>query len=135
MNSYFEAVSAKMKDWKVAVLVIVFTVARILYGYAWFEAGLHKIAWFSDGKLNSAGKIGTMITNIAGPKVTSFDPLYINKAWAWVAQNIFLGMPGVTDTRVFDTCVYIEIPTSLENRAFFIGKMSNSLQLLVRNFA
>ncbi|WP_206812961.1 hypothetical protein [Paradesulfitobacterium ferrireducens] len=37
--------------------------------------------------------------------------------------------------RVFDTCVYIEIPTSLENRAFFIGKMSNSLQLLVRNFA
>lgn len=100
MNSYFEAVSAKMKDWKVAVLVIVFTVARILYGYAWFEAGLHKIAWFSDGKLNSAGKIGTMITNIAGPKVTSFDPLYINKAWAWVAQNIFLGMPGVTDTLV-----------------------------------
>ena len=31
--------------------------------------------------------------------------------------------------RVFDTCVYIEIPTSLENRAFFIKIMSNSSDL------
>lgn len=97
MTSYFDAVKTQFQDRKVALLVIIFTVARIIYGWSWFEAGLHKLAWFSDGKLNSTGKIGTLITNIAGPKVTSFDPLYINKAWAWVAQNVFQSMPGITD--------------------------------------
>jgi len=33
--------------------------------------------------------------------------------------------------RVFDTCAYIEISTSLENRAFFIEKMSNFLQSII----
>lgn len=89
MNAYFEAVKAELKNRKTMVLVILFTVARIIYGWSWFEAGLHKLAWFSDGKLNSTGKIGTLIKNIAGPEVKSLDPLYINKAWAWVAQNIF----------------------------------------------
>ncbi|TEB08838.1 hypothetical protein Psfp_04302 [Pelotomaculum sp. FP] len=42
---------------------------------------------------------------------------------------------GIKLTRVFDTCANIEISTSLENRAFFIKKMSNSLQFLVSNFA
>jgi len=41
----------------------------------------------------------------------------------------------VAKKRVFDTCAYIEISTSLENRAFFIEKMSNFPQSLVRNFA
>jgi len=100
MASYYNAVKVQFKDSKVALLVVIFTVARVIYGWAWFEAGLHKLAWFSDGKLNSAGKIGTLITNIAGEKVTNFDPLYINKGFGWVAQNIFLGMPGVTDTLV-----------------------------------
>ncbi|KJR47683.1 hypothetical protein UF75_1961 [Desulfosporosinus sp. I2] len=100
MTTYFDTVKEQFKDRKVAFLVIVFTVARLIYGLAWVESASHKIVWFSDGKLNSAAKIGSLITNIAGPKVTSFDPLYINKAFAWVAQNIFLGMPGVTDTLV-----------------------------------
>ncbi|GAB6155982.1 hypothetical protein JCM17380_47340 [Desulfosporosinus burensis] len=109
MTSYFGAVKEQLKDRKVAFLVIIFTVARLIYGWSWFQAGLHKLAWFSDGKLNSTGKIGTLIKNIAGPEVKSFDPLYINKAWAWVAQNIFQGMPGVTDGLV----VILEIAVGL----------------------
>ena len=109
MTSYFGAVKEQLKDRKVAFLVIIFTVARLIYGWSWFQSGLHKLAWFSDGKLNSTGKIGTLIKNIAGPEVKSFDPLYINKAWAWVAQNIFQGMPGVTDGLV----VILEISVGL----------------------
>ncbi|WP_407314021.1 DoxX family protein [Desulfosporosinus sp. SB140] len=101
MTAYLNAVKAKFKDGKVAVLVIIFTVARLIYGWSWVTSGLEKsTTWFSDGKLNSAGKIGSLITNIAGPKVTSYDPLYINKAFAWIAQNVFLNMPQVTDVLV-----------------------------------
>lgn len=80
MTSYFGAVKEQLKDRKVAFLVIIFTVARIIYGWSWFQAGFKKLAWFSDDKFNSTGKIGTLIKNIAGPEVKSFDPLYINKA-------------------------------------------------------
>lgn len=100
MAAYFDAVKEQLKDRKVAFLVIIFTAARLIYGWAWVESGLHKLVWLSDGKFNSTGKIGSLITNIAGEKVTSFDPLYINKAFAWVAQNVFLSMPGVTDSLV-----------------------------------
>lgn len=100
MANYFKAVSEEFKDWKKAALVVIFTVVRLIYGWSWFTGGLEKLGWFTDGKLNSTGKIETMITNIAGPKVTHFDPLLINKAFAWIAQNIFLGMPGATDTLV-----------------------------------
>lgn len=100
MTSYLNEVKTQFTNRKLAFLVIIFTVARLIYGWAWVQSASHKLVWFSDGKLNSAGKIESLVTNIAGPKVTSFDPLYINKAFAWVAQNIFLGMPGVTDTLV-----------------------------------
>lgn len=70
------------------------------YGWSWVESASHKLSWFSDGKLNSAGRIESLITNIAGPNVSNFDPLYINKGFSWVAQTIFLGIPGVTDTLV-----------------------------------
>lgn len=100
MNSYIESVKAEFKSGKTALLVILFTLVRVIYGYGWFTAGLHKLAWLSDGKLNSAGLIGKMINNVAGPEVTKFDPLYINKFFGWVADTIFLGMPGVTDTLV-----------------------------------
>lgn len=101
MTSYFKAVKAELKDWKVSLLVIIFTVARIIYGYSWLHSGLGKATtWFSDGKFDAAPKITTLVTNLAGPKVTSFDPLYINKFFAWIANNVFLGMPGVTDVLV-----------------------------------
>ncbi|MFZ5945604.1 MAG: DoxX family protein [Bacillota bacterium] len=100
MNSYVNAVKEQLKDWRIAALVIVFTVARVIYGWSWLKSGWGKLAWLSDGKLNSAGKIQAMITNIAGPEVTRFDPLMINKIFASIAQNIFLGMPGLTDALV-----------------------------------
>ena len=121
MTSYIDAVKEQLKDRKVAFLVIIFTVARVIYGWSWFAAGLHKLAWFSDGKLNSAGKIGTLITNIAGPKVTSFDPLYINKAFAWVAQNVFLSMPGVTDTLVVILEILVGVSMLLGFRIFWFA--------------
>ncbi|EHQ89483.1 hypothetical protein [Desulfosporosinus youngiae] len=100
MTSYFEAVKTLFRDRKVAFLVIIFTAARVIYGWSWVESASHKLGWFSDGKLNSAGRIESLITNIAGPNVSNFDPLYINKGFSWVAQTIFLGTPGLTDTLV-----------------------------------
>jgi len=119
MTAYFDAVKTEFKDWKKALPVVIFTLIRIIYGWAWVTSGLHKLVWFSDGKLNSAGKIGTLITNIAGPKVTSFDPLYINKVWAWVAQNVFLGMPGVTDTLVVIFEILVGVLMILGFRVFW----------------
>ncbi len=129
MNAYFEAVKVELKNWKIAVLVIVFTVARVIYGWAWFEAGIEKLGWFSDGKLNSAAKIGTFITNIAGEKVTKFDPLYINKAWAWVADNVFLGMPGLTDSLVVIFEILVGISMILGFRIFWSALIAMFMNL------
>ncbi|MEL7568584.1 MAG: DoxX family protein [Dehalobacterium sp.] len=109
MNSYVNEVKEQLKDWKIAALVIIFTLARVVYGWAWLGSGLHKLGWLSDGALNSAGKIQTLIINIAGPEVTRFDPLMINKMFAWIAQHVFLGIPGITDFLV----VVIEIGVGL----------------------
>lgn len=130
MTSYFDSVKAQLKkDRKVAFLVIIFTVARLIYGWAWVEAGLHKLSWFTDGKLNSAGKIGTLITNIAGEKVTSFDPLYINKAFAWIAKNVFLGMPGVTDTLVVILEILVGVFMILGFRVFWAALIAMFMNL------
>lgn len=97
MNDYLNSVKTQLQDWKVAALVLILTVARVVYGWAWLKSGVGKIAWLSDGKLNSVGKVETVVTNIAGPEVTRFDPLYINKAFGWIASNVFLGTPAFTD--------------------------------------
>lgn len=97
MSSYINSVKAELKNPITAVLVAIFTIARVIYGIAWVEAGLHKLAWFSDGKLNSAGLIGKMVNNLVGPEVHGFDPLHINNLFAWIAKHVFLGMPGLTD--------------------------------------
>jgi thiosulfate dehydrogenase [quinone] large subunit len=99
--SYFEAVSKELKkDWKTSILALVFTVARLIYGWSWFSAGLEKISWLTNGKFNSGKEIQGLINNIAGPKVTRFDPLGINHLFAWLAHNIFLNMGGLTDALV-----------------------------------
>lgn len=97
MNDYINSVKTQLQDWKIAALVLILTVARVVYGWAWLKSGWGKLAWLSDGKLNSTGKIETMVTNIAGPEVTRFDPLSINKGFAWIADTIFLGTPAFTD--------------------------------------
>lgn len=119
MTAYFDAVKAELKDWKAALLVIIFTVARLIYGWSWVEAGFHKLAWFSDGKLNSAGLIKGLIANLAGEKVTRFDPLGINKAFAWIADNIFLTMPGLTDTLVVILEILVGVVMILGFRVFW----------------
>ena len=97
MNNYFSAVSKLFKDWKVAVPVLIFTIARVIYGWGWFSAGLHKLSWLSDGKLNSVGMVKGLSEKLAGPEVTRFDPLNLNSLFAGVIDNIFLTMPAVTD--------------------------------------
>jgi thiosulfate dehydrogenase [quinone] large subunit len=99
MTSYIEQMKTEFKDWKTAALVVIFTVARIVYGWAWLKAGLGKV---TDGWLNFSGGhasklIGTMAANLLPPKAHDFDPLYINKLWSWIALHVFNGMPGVTD--------------------------------------
>jgi|SRR5680860_55508 len=129
MTAYIDKVKEEFKDWKVATLVIIFTVARLIYGWAWFEAGLHKLAWFSDGKLNATGLIGKMITNLTGPKVTHFDPLYINKAFAWIAQNVFQGMPGVTDVLVVIFEIAVGVLMILGFRIFWVALVAMFMNL------
>lgn len=100
MNSYIDAVKAELKDWKSAVLVVVFTVARLLFGYAWFTAGIEKATtWLSDGKLNSIGLIKGMVKNLA--TAGHPDPLGITHWYGWVANNLFVNMmPALTDVMV-----------------------------------
>jgi len=113
MSDYISYVKEQLKDWKVAVLTLIFTVARLLFGYAWIEGGSHKIAWFTDGKLNSAGLIKGMVGNLASAGHP--DPLGIGQWYAWVANNLFVNMmPGLTDAMV----VILEIGLGL---AFILG--------------
>lgn len=98
---YFKAVFTELKeDTKALILALIFTVARLIYGWSWFSAGLEKISWFTNGKFNSGKEIQGLVNNLAGPKVTRFDPLGINHLFAWLAQHIFLPMGGVTDALV-----------------------------------
>jgi thiosulfate dehydrogenase [quinone] large subunit len=121
MKSYIDSVTAEMKNGKAAFLVIVFTIARLIYGFGWLTSGLHKLTWLSDGNIHSAGVITKLVANIAGPEVTRFDPLYINKAFAWIANTFFLGMPGVTDTLVVLFEITIGISMILGFRIFWFA--------------
>jgi len=110
MQGYINYVKEQLKHPGAAILVIVLTVARVIYSWSWLKSGWGKATtWLSDGVINSAGKIETMINNLAGPEVTRFDPLMINKFFAWVADTFFLGMPALTDFLV----VVFEIGTAL----------------------
>lgn len=117
MSDYISYVKAQLKDWKVAVLTLVFTVARVIYGVAWIQAGEHKLAWLSDGKLNSTGLIKGMVGNLAGAKN---DPLGINNFYAWVANNIFVNtMPSFTDVMVVICEIVVGIVLVLGFKVFW----------------
>lgn len=118
MENYFSALTNVFKDWKTAVVVAIFTVARVFYGWKWFEAGLHKLEWLSDGKLNSQGKIQGLIDSI-GPNAQRFDPLGINKIFAWVADNIFMSMPALTDFLVVSFEILVGIVLILGFKVFW----------------
>ena len=129
MKTYFEAVNEEFKDWKTALPAVIFTIIRLIYGWGWLTGGIEKLAWFTNGKLNSAGKIGTLITNIAGPKVTKFDPLYINKLWAWIAQTFFLSMPRLTDYLVVVCEIAIGVFMILGFKVFWFALIAMFMNL------
>ncbi len=98
MGAYFSAVGAEFKkSWINAFFVIVFTIGRIIFGWAWLNAGIEKFSWLTDGKFNSGGLIGGLVGNLVGPKVTRFDPLGLNHLYGWIANNLFIPLGGVTD--------------------------------------
>jgi thiosulfate dehydrogenase [quinone] large subunit len=129
MNSYFHEVKCRLMDWRIAPLVIILTAARIIYGWAWINSGLGKLGWLSDGALNSAGKVQTLIANLAGPEVTRFDPLMINKMFAWFSQNIVLSLPGVTDFLVVAFEIGIGLAMILGFRVFWAALAAMFLNL------
>ncbi len=99
MGEYVNSVTAELKkSWWNTIVVIVFTIARLIFGWAWFFAGWDKMTvehWLSDGKFNSGGLIQGMVASIQhshGP-----DPLHINNLLVWLANNIFLHMGGLVD--------------------------------------
>ena len=96
MQSYKLALANMFKDWKTGLIVVIFSIARIIYGWDWIQAGWEKLSWFSDGKHDATPYIQGIIKNI-GPAAHRFDPLGINKAVAWIAHNIYLNLPGLTD--------------------------------------
>lgn len=106
MTTYFQALGAAFRDWKKAVVAVVLTLVRLFFGWSWITAGWEKLGWLGGVHAaagqpapvsNSAGLIQVMIDHLAGPKVTHFDPFHLNNLFAWLAQNVFLGMPRVTD--------------------------------------
>ncbi|ADY56830.1 DoxX family protein [Syntrophobotulus glycolicus DSM 8271] len=99
MFNYFSWIKEQFKETKTAVLAVIFTVARIIYGWAWLQAGWGKATtgWLNFQGGHASKLIDTMAANMLPPKAHGFDPLYINKLWAWVAGHIFNSVPGLTD--------------------------------------
>ncbi|QQE80654.1 hypothetical protein [Alicyclobacillus sp. SO9] len=100
--SYIEAVTAELKkSWWNAIVVVVFTICRLVFGWDWFKAGWDKMVkegWLTDGKFNSGGLIKGMVNSIQhshGP-----DPLHLNNLLVWFANHIFLNLGGFVDFMV-----------------------------------
>lgn len=100
--SYLESVGAEMKKgWWRAAVIVVFTVARLFYGWDWFKAGWDKLTqehWLTDGKFNSGGLIQGMVAAIQHSH--GMDPLHIDNLLVWFANHIFLHMGGLVDFMV-----------------------------------
>ena len=130
MGAYFSAVGAELKkSWLNAVFVIIFTIGRLIYGWAWLNAGIEKFSWFSDGKFNAGKEINGMIANIAGPQVTRYDPLGINHLMAWIAQYIFIPLGGLTDFLVVFFELVIGLAIILGFRIFWAALIATFLNL------
>ncbi len=96
---YFNTVGSELrKSWWNALVVVVFTICRLLFGWDWFKAGWEKVTtehWLSNGKFNSGGLIQGMVKNIQHSHGT--DPLHLNNLLVWFANHIFLNMGGLVD--------------------------------------
>jgi len=138
MFNYFRALGALFQDWKKAVGVLFFTIVRLVFGWSWLSAGWEKLGWIAavstpPGQAaqpsNSAGLIQVMIDHLAGANVKHFDPLYINKLFAWIAQNIFLSIPRGTDFLVIGFELGVGILIILGFRVFWAALAAVFLNL------
>jgi thiosulfate dehydrogenase [quinone] large subunit len=130
MSTYTQAVSEEFKKgWWKSILVVIFTIARLIFGWAWLTAGWEKLSWLSGGKFYAGKEIQGMIANIAGPKVTRFDPLGINQLFAWIAKNIFYTMGGLTDALVVICEIVIGVFIIIGFRVFWSALIAFFLNL------
>ena len=123
MGAYFKAVGAEMKkSWINAIFVIVFTIGRIIFGWAWLNAGIEKFGWLTDGKFNSGGLISGLVSNLVGPKVTRFDPLGLNHLYGWIANSIFIPRAGKLESVSCDSaisCLSAYMVSGYSSRGFY----------------
>jgi len=96
---YLASVGAELKkSWWNAVVVVVFTICRLIFGWDWFKAGWDKMTsegWLTNGKFNSGGLIAKMVKNLQHAHGT--DPLHLNNLLIWASNHIFLNMGGFLD--------------------------------------
>ncbi|WDL95518.1 hypothetical protein [Alicyclobacillus sp. ALC3] len=107
MNGYFSAVAGEFRKngWN-AFIVVVFTIARLFFGWDWFKAGWDKLTvehWLSDGKFNAGGLLKGMVASIQHSH--GMDPLHFDNLLVWAVNHIFVPMGGFLDFLV----VFFEI--------------------------
>lgn len=99
---YLSAVGVELKkSWWNAVVVVVFTIGRLLFGWDFFNAGFDKATsehWFTDGKFNAGGLISGMVKNVQHSHGS--DPLHLNGLLVWFANHLFIPMGHATDVLV-----------------------------------
>jgi thiosulfate dehydrogenase [quinone] large subunit len=101
MLTYLKSLSTEFKDARKAVLITLFTVIRLFYGFSWLKGGIEKLSWLTNGKNNSAGLIKVAVKNLQNATVKNgADPLHLNDMLVWAAQHIFLATPHLTDYMV-----------------------------------
>jgi thiosulfate dehydrogenase (quinone) large subunit len=122
MSSYIKSLSTEFKDWKRAVLIVIFTVARLIYGFSWLHGGIKKLPWLTDGKINSASLINVAVKNLeTATTKNGADPLHLNDMLVWAAKHIFLATPILTDYMVVFSEIAIGIVIILGFKIIWIA--------------
>lgn len=110
MSSYLKSLSTEFKDTRKALLITLFTLVRLYYGFSWLKSGLKKLSWLTNGKNNSAGLINVAVNNLQKATIKNgADPLHFNDMLVWAAKHIFLATPRLTDCMV----VFCEIAVGI----------------------
>jgi|GEM_PF-650355 len=102
MGGYFSAVGEEFKkSWWNTIVIVVFTICRLLFGWDWFKAGWGKltgseggVSWIG-GKFEAEGMIKGLVSGLQHSH--GADPLHLNNLLIWCCNNLFLNMGGLTD--------------------------------------
>lgn len=102
MGGYLSAIGEEFKkSWWNAIVIVVFTICRLIFGWDWFKAGWGKltgseggVSWIG-GKFEAGGMIKGMVSGLQHSH--GADPLHLNNILIWLANNLFLNMGGLTD--------------------------------------